>query len=780
MPESVEVEYPELKPSDAPDALIDLDDDEDVVPSSADSGITSYTQYELSKLDQESMINALPFLCQYSDSLISLFSSGDARELGRLHRDLQEPTSKASRRLNTLLEGFMLNRKHYGDDTPVAIDIAVRALVGLRQADEIPDGPWRPDAALYMANLAHYVSTIYSSNENSENARETITSMFHSFPASFAPVFDADVKLQERYSANSAASDTFALMLDIRTQYLLQGLSQKRNHPAFDPDEALRAVFYVDHDRLRGPDYMEELSTLPPDIKTIFAKRITAIRCHFSNDISNPVDFHGLRQAFPYTGFLVSLARWAQLMTKRHKDVITEHGGISQIQSLLQDEFERRQSGEEDKLGAGSPSNLAETQGRVLRDREGTKRSESEQAPNGSDSAPNSPSKAKASKAMRKKSQPRKSLEWRAKQQQTYNEMLAASMARKVANAAKEAQEALPPAEEAPIYDVEFGGDNEPSLPSPSRTQSGPPMSQQGLAILATLKTHATQSNKENMDSPQRGKMAFIDRQRGAERITFDSQDETLVVQGRTSKKRKASETDDDEEEEEEEEDYFEVDPRHIHPVPRRQISTQPQSTKADSRRLKAPKTKHTSRGSPSKRVRSEYATRKFVNREDDDDEEGEDDDNLAASSKLQMEEATRNRHHSASSDASRHRLPLHERHDAPPSSAVPEGGPSTGTHVADIMRVLKKNKAGRLVKARLPQQRLRWTDDEVTRLVELIERHGVSWSTLLELDRQDENPKLQDRDQVALKDKARNIKMDFLKYVFPTALDVRCVLTMQ
>ena len=193
VPENAEVEYPELSPSDAADVAVDLDDDEFEASSSAYSGITSDTQYELSRLDQELMVNALPFLYQYSNSLLNLFSSEDASDLLQLHRDLQQPTSRASKRFNALLEGFMLNRKHYGDDIPIDLDVAVRALAGLRQGDEIPNGAWRPDAVLYMANLARYISTIYASNENSEEARATLNSMFNSFPAPFVSVSDADM-----------------------------------------------------------------------------------------------------------------------------------------------------------------------------------------------------------------------------------------------------------------------------------------------------------------------------------------------------------------------------------------------------------------------------------------------------------------------------------------------------------------------------------------------------------------------------------------------------------
>jgi hypothetical protein len=50
---------------------------------------------------------------------------------------------------------------------------------------------------------------------------------------------------------------------------------------------------------------------------------------------------------------------------------------------------------------------------------------------------------------------------------------------------------------------------------------------------------------------------------------------------------------------------------------------------------------------------------------------------------------------------------------------------------------------------------------------VQLIEDYGVSWADLLRLDQEHpDNPKLQQRDQGSLKDKARNMKMDILKYV--------------
>ena len=60
-------------------------------------------------------------------------------------------------------------------------------------------------------------------------------------------------------------------------------------------------------------------------------------------------------------------------------------------------------------------------------------------------------------------------------------------------------------------------------------------------------------------------------------------------------------------------------------------------------------------------------------------------------------------------------------------------------------------------------QVRKSWTDEETGLLLDLIEEHGTSWRLLKQIDKEN-GFILKDRDQVALKDKARNMKLDFLK----------------
>ena len=89
----------------------------------------------------------------------------------------------------------------------------------------------------------------------------------------------------------------------------------------------------------------------------------------------------------------------------------------------------------------------------------------------------------------------------------------------------------------------------------------------------------------------------------------------------------------------------------------------------------------------------------------------------------------------------------------------------SSGQKYAAANREAVQAKAER--RPLLTQVRKKWTVDENDRLITLIEEYGCSWAYLKQVDEaHPDGPRLEDRDQVALKDKARNMRHDFHKYV--------------
>ena len=102
------------------------------------------------------------------------------------------------------------------------------------------------------------------------------------------------------------------------------------------------------------------------------------------------------------------------------------------------------------------------------------------------------------------------------------------------------------------------------------------------------------------------------------------------------------------------------------------------------------------------------------------------------------------------------------EKADQPPPARVQSEAYKATNEVA------KMNTAARTKKK--VQTRKAWTDLETETLINLIQDHGTSWKLLKD---QDVNKILLDRDQTSLKDKARNIKLDYLKWVIRLPLSL-------
>jgi hypothetical protein len=70
------------------------------------------------------------------------------------------------------------------------------------------------------------------------------------------------------------------------------------------------------------------------------------------------------------------------------------------------------------------------------------------------------------------------------------------------------------------------------------------------------------------------------------------------------------------------------------------------------------------------------------------------------------------------------------------------------------------------LMQGRRPvQTRIPYSAGEVNRLMEMIDLYGTQWARILREDRaHPDGAMLQNRSQVQLKDKARNMKLDWLK----------------
>lgn len=109
---------------------------------------------------------------------------------------------------------------------------------------------------------------------------------------------------------------------------------------------------------------------------------------------------------------------------------------------------------------------------------------------------------------------------------------------------------------------------------------------------------------------------------------------------------------------------------------------------------------------------------------------------------------------------------PRHDSLDDEPRGAITQHDQGKLSEASQFENYQKANEMAKRNVAVLPkkvQTRKTWTDEETETLISLIGDHGISWKLLKEQDNA-HGSKLKHRDQVALKDKARNMKFDYLK----------------
>lgn len=99
----------------------------------------------------------------------------------------------------------------------------------------------------------------------------------------------------------------------------------------------------------------------------------------------------------------------------------------------------------------------------------------------------------------------------------------------------------------------------------------------------------------------------------------------------------------------------------------------------------------------------------------------------------------------------------IQDNADDPPADAEPPA-----SNYPEIQQAAKRQGAISQAGSKQPQKRNPWSTVEVDQLQWLITLYGTSWSVLKKKD-VDRGHKLEGRDQVALKDKARNMKADYL-----------------
>ncbi|KAE8442083.1 hypothetical protein EG329_003841 [Mollisiaceae sp. DMI_Dod_QoI] len=209
---------------------------------SGTTAVTSRSQSQFSQLSQldTTIAEMLPDLLIRSRDILDILAPSDATEetIEGIVKNLMAPGSQVAKRLVYREKSFSSTRDNFGSDDYIIKSFILRKLLG---SDEPGEGIFRPDAILYAANLATLVKTFMVTQKKGSDTFNTLMRLDNWFPEVFVSKFDEDVQ----FGGSNLLDQSFDMGLDIRTQFVIVDLISKRDLDDFDPDYILASAFYA-------------------------------------------------------------------------------------------------------------------------------------------------------------------------------------------------------------------------------------------------------------------------------------------------------------------------------------------------------------------------------------------------------------------------------------------------------------------------------------------------------------------------------------------------------
>ncbi|KAL9595645.1 MAG: hypothetical protein Q9219_006313 [cf. Caloplaca sp. 3 TL-2023] len=737
--ESPRVIYPEIPQQDTIKEAVNVNQRRNSQLAKSPGGFSTFpgTTARISGAGQdlpngsaEDMIDALEDLYDASNKIIGLLVPRQISDasIQAIKGRLLDLKSKETRQLRRYTPNFETQRSVYGDNRFINTSNITRAVLETLRIDNSHPASLRMDPILYRANLATLITSLVTQRDG---VIEQVTNeLDHLFPLPFLQRFATTASAGTTPGSTAFRPSTFEIALDIRTRYFIDSANQLIDEPSFDPDLLLQQVFYKDDSTLNGwnvAGLSSEDINQTKDLKSSIINRLDSIRRAF-NEVEFPlVDFEVLERDFSRTRLITALVQWSQLRLQEIEIQLHNLGGADGIIQAIRNTATRdgkngsvRQEG---TTNHQQPTDVNRTDFPKL----------AAQAKRPIDPAAysfNSPKAMPLAVArLKERGASRDSPKASGKAILEGIDPKFLLMRWPTVDAVAPTKSVPPEMREAPeVIRTQLARE----LPSGTSSSWQPPVTQEEelfaasqpgsreyvKQVIETRENLEAESNKENLplrpepsqipnsqppmqSRAQPGRGRFIDRQENAERMNWDSQ-ESNVMPARHPQPPTSKRTRAEEREEVED-------------------SGSDEEFEEDTRRYTQPRRSAFTRGNrPSGAITSSPNKRSRGLQRREEEVESDDSDNNNAPIPSQAEQYR-------------------------------------------IVNQYAKQQTARQPKR--TQVRTPWSQEETNRLLELIVEHGVSWTLLKNMDNfHEDGALLVTRDQVAVKDKARNIKFDFLK----------------
>ncbi|KAF2828503.1 hypothetical protein CC86DRAFT_193986 [Ophiobolus disseminans] len=687
---------------------------------SGTTAITSFSMVEADFLDHKKMLKHMRKLCESSAEFLDHLAPDDKSledDQQNIH-EIHKPDSDFSDEFRDFNEELDVHLKHYKTEEHSYIHTRAihRALFGHGQASATQSGL---DLILYLANLLIFAKQMIPSLRTDKEMWTMARKLDNSFPSQFMSSLISNGK--PTITGESALlNQTFDLALELRTQLAILVLERSASEDDFNPDEVIGDVFLRSESSqaeggalIRGWSIAAlggEDSALPQEFENKVIERVTNMREFFalddeSLDRGEVIDIEGLGNNFPWDATILRLLHWVRLRHRELRINIHEAGGAAAILRSVKQQLEEPPSATEQPRAVSTPrESLRKKRTSFGRDRRRSSRKFD----------PNAPVDFQAIDALRARERlSQASTARQAQEEQPMEPIEKEGDELPVVEAQQdddqpivgEEDEEQPIEQPAEVVEDELEGEKEPEATAPPGSSA---------ALFKALKRFS-KPGKEN-----RGTSIF-DRQSNAQRVDFGDGFDTQPTPGPSTKNkgkqraqpassRKRART--VEIEDDSEDDAFETEDRTARAQERRQRAPVTKKVRIDPT-SSAPPTSH--QPPPRSHVDKDYQP------------EPTQEESISETEAPDMTEE-------------------------PPSSMY------------QAQRRLAKQARAPRPQVTERKAKTAWTENEENALAEYMEMYPAKYAAILRHDRDEGNRVLQDRDQVALKDKARIMAKDMIK----------------
>ncbi|TID25411.1 chromatin binding [Venturia nashicola] len=721
------------------------------------------------------LLENAPDLCHAADRLIQVLTiphaSTKTTTIKDILRDLDKPSSITAKKLWPLAQNFDNLFRQCGDENEDRFlnpQKLVEAIFEPHSPPSLDSKSWGVTELVYSANLAYLGKWV----ANAPRSEPEIVDFLEDLNKTCPQPFLASLMEGSTFGNSELQDETFEFSLAIRAQLAVMRLINEIAENEFDPEtivQSIRSVFYA---QLESGGYSEETlrawnfngigagaTGLLPEYDQEIRKTIASIQAGATFDVmaitaGESKYMQALVSEFPWSAFRLRVLNWIGQRQQELNRKIKRLGGVTAILDTVKQDI-----GLEATMLESSPKNF-DSFGSTLADRspkrpktkkfgpdfyqkmEAFRKRHSggvvEQQADGAttpevepSTGPEVVSAAEVEATINSlpytgdqpnPQQPKKQNPRRIREQMTSSGRApnpTAGAQPESPRSKSPMRHQLQPAADVVVADeftpVEnFEEDMVESEPGPSQApRSQIPPATQGKELIKKYQAKRRQDKENRLSRPARPR-AFIDPQEETERVVFDEETQEHQSQqvaskrpGSVSRGKRPAPVEADENEDVSEDEGFQNDSRDIG---NRSQRRQPTSV--------APRSNGHPNQPPPKRAWTASQTTRSSN---------------------------------ARAPRGPSLDPESEEDDEPDS-----------TNHKQVKAIARRNVA--LAKMGVePRRRKAWTRAEEAQLQSLIADYGTSWTELKKMDEADGNI-LADRDQVALKDKARNMKMAFLK----------------